>query len=139
GIPKRMNDIDYINFVSNSEIQQRITTNSVEQKNLELIAKFPQIKLPNKFYRNKKDLSFADENKSIEGGKDTYSNGAAYADLDGDGDLDIVVNNIDDAVMVYENRSAGNKKAGSISIKLEGPNKNTNAIGSRVILFSGNE
>src|SRR5436190_1836365 len=140
GIPKRMNDIDYINFVSNSEIQQRITTNSVEQKNLVLIDKFPQIKLPNKFYRNKRDLSFADENKSIEGGKDTYSNGAAYADLDGDGDLDIVVNNIDDVAMIYENKSADeDNQPGSITFKLEGPGRNINAIGARVILFSAAE
>jgi len=139
GIPKRMNDIDYINFVSNSEIQQRITTNSMEQKNLALIDKFPQIKLPNKFYLNNQNLSFVDEGKNITGGKDTYSNGAAYADLDGDGDLDIVVNNIDDAAMVYENKSADGGQKSSFTVKLQGPRNNTNAIGSRIIVFSGDE
>lgn len=139
GIPKRMNDIDYINFISNSEIQQRINTNTMEQKNMALINKFPQIKLPNKFFINKQNLSFHDEEKNIEGGRDTYSNGAAYADFDGDGDLDIVVNNIDDAAMIYENKSHDTKKNESITIKLKGPEGNINAVGSAVVLFSGNE
>ncbi|HLG40701.1 MAG TPA: VCBS repeat-containing protein [Chitinophagaceae bacterium] len=139
GIPKRMNDIDYINFISNSEVQQRIITNTMEQKNMALIDKFPQIKLPNKFYLNNHNLSFVDEEKNIEGSKDTYSNGAAYADLDGDGDLDIVVNNIDDAAIIYENKSGNSKQSESFTLKLKGPKNNINAIGSRVVLFTANE
>ncbi|HEX7902479.1 MAG TPA: VCBS repeat-containing protein [Chitinophagaceae bacterium] len=139
GIPKRMNDIDYINFISNAEVQQRITTNSLEEKNLALINKFPQIKLPNKFYLNKRELSFIDEEKNIEGKEDTYSNGAAYADLDNDGDLDIVVNNIDAAALIYENKTSVAGKQESITIRLQGSEKNVNAIGSRIIFFSGQE
>ena len=47
GIPKRMNDIDYINFVSGEELQQKLRTNGIQQKDLALIEKFPSIKLPN--------------------------------------------------------------------------------------------
>jgi hypothetical protein len=139
GIPKRMNDIDYINFVSNAEIQQRINTNSMEQKNMALINKFPQIKLPNKFYTNNANLSFTDREKNIGASRDTYSNGAAYADLDNDGDLDIVVNNIDDLAIIYENKSSRQKQPGSVQLKLVGPAQNRDAIGSRVILFCGSE
>lgn len=139
GIPKRMNDIDYINFVSNEEIQQQINTNSVDEKNMALVKKFPEIKLPNKFYLNTGDLSFADQAARIEGDQPTYSNGAAFADLDGDGDLDIVVNNIDAAVMVYENTTAKPGQTASVKINVKGPAGNLNAIGSRVVLFSGNE
>jgi hypothetical protein len=139
GIPKRLNDIDYINFVSNSEIQQRIITNTMDQKNMALIDKFPQIKLPNKFYHNNQDLTFTDEEKSIVNSKDTYSNGAVYADLDGDGDLDIVVNNIDDAAMVYENKSASGHHNESFTLNLKGSLENLNAIGSRLLLFSKGE
>ena len=139
GIPKRLNDIDYINFVSNSEIQQRITTNKMEEKNMALINKFPQIKVPNKFYVNNHDLSFKDETDNVVGQKDTYSNGAAFADLDEDGDLDIVVNNIDDAAIVYENTTNSGQRTGSFTLMLEGPANNKNAVGARVIVYSGNE
>ncbi len=51
GIPKRMNDIDYINFVTNTEVQRKINENDMKEKDLALINKFPEIKLPNKFYQ----------------------------------------------------------------------------------------
>ena len=92
-----MNDIDYINFVSNEEIQEKIGTIKLNEKDMALIDKFPEIKLPNKFFRNNGKLSFRTMQLLIENNNHTYSNGAAYADFDNDGDMDIVVNNIDDA------------------------------------------
>ncbi|MEQ1675709.1 MAG: VCBS repeat-containing protein [Chitinophagaceae bacterium] len=139
GIPKRMNDIDYINFISNTEIQQRITTNSMEGKNMALINKFPEIKLPNKFYKNNGNLSFSDKEAAIAGSQLTFSNGAATADLDNDGDLDIVVNNIDAAALVYENKTATVSDGASVQINLKGSSRNVNAVGAKVILYSGNE
>ena len=139
GIPKRMNDIDYINFVSNSEIQQRITTNSMEGKNMALINKFPEIKLPNTFYKNNGNLSFTNEEKAITGDVPTFSNGAAYADFDNDGDLDIVVNNIDAAALVYENKETKTGHKSSLQINLKGDKQNINAVGAKVILYAGNE
>lgn len=139
GIPKRMNDIDYINFISNAEIQQRITTNTMEGKNMALINKFPEIKLPNKFYRNKGDLSFSDEGDAVKGSELTFSNGAAYADLDNDGDLDIVVNNIDAEALVYENKTAASGDSSYLRLQLTGSPQNKNAVGSKLILFSGQQ
>ncbi|MFN8288885.1 MAG: VCBS repeat-containing protein [Chitinophagaceae bacterium] len=139
GIPKRMNDIDYINFISNSEIQERINTNTMEGKNMALINKFPEIKLPNKFYRNTGNLSFSDDEAAVKDSPPTFSNGAAYADLDNDGDLDIIVNNINDEALVYENKTAGSSGKTSVSIRLKGDSLNRNATGARVVLFAGNE
>ncbi len=139
GIPKRMNDIDYVNFVSNEEIQQRINSNSMDDKNMALISKFPEIKLPNKFFINQGNLSFSDEEARVSGNEPSFSNGAVYADLDNDGDLDIAVNNINAAAMLYENQTAKKGDHCSLRLQLEGPAGNRNAIGSRVILFSGNE
>ena len=136
GIPKRMNDIDYINFVTAGDIQQMIRDNNMQGKDLALIDKFPEIKLPNKFYRNKGDLTFADEQDNIEGNQSTFSNGAVYADLDNDGDLDIVVNNIDAAALVYENKNNKPGETSSLKINLKGPAKNLNAIGSKIIVFA---
>lgn len=139
GIPKRLNDIDYVNYVSNTEFQDKIRNNTMGQKDMMLIDKFPQIKLPNKFYKNNKELKFDDVAANIKNDKSTFSNGAVYADLDNDGDLDIVVNNIDDAAMIYQNKANDNKQQHWLSLKLKGDEKNINAVGAKAIVFSKGE
>jgi hypothetical protein len=136
GIPKRLNDIDYINFVSNDEMQKQLREGSVGEKDMALMNKFPEIKIPNQFFNNKGNLIFHDIKDSIGNNKNTFSNGAIYADLDNDGDLDIVVNNINEPALVYENKSNDNKTKSFASIKLKGPDQNINAIGSKIILFA---
>ena len=136
GIPKRLNDMDYINFISNEEIQKKLLENKLNEKDMALIDKFPQIKIQNKFFRNEGKMMFQDLGDSIDNNKSTYSNGAVYADFDNDGDLDIVVNNIDDPVLLYENKSNDKKNKSFAEIKLKGPEKNINAIGSKIVLFA---
>ncbi len=136
GIPKRLNDIDYINYVSNDQVQMDIRLNNTETKDISLIDKFPEIKIPNKFYKNDGSLSFTDIASSIKNDQPTFSNGALAADFDGDGDLDIVVNNIDAAAMIYENKENDNKQKDFIEFKLKGAPQNINAIGSKVIVFA---
>jgi hypothetical protein len=82
GIPRRLNDIDYINFVSNNEIQQELQSGNLDKKNLEVINKFPQTKVYNKFFRNDGKMQFQDLGNEIGNGKKTFSNGAVYADFD---------------------------------------------------------
>lgn len=74
------------------------------KKATQKLNELPEVKLPNFCYRNKGDLTFEDVSEKWGFDSPSYSNGAAYADLDNDGDLDIVINNIDDAAMVYENK-----------------------------------
>ena len=136
GIPKRLNDIDYINFISNVDVQEKIKSTGLDQKDLKLIDRFPQIKIPNKFFRNAGDLLFSDMGDHIENDKSTYSNGAVYADFDNDGDLDVVVNNIDDDALLYENKSNDKRNRAFVEIKLKGPSKNINAIGAKIVLFA---
>jgi len=136
GIPRRLNDIDFINFVSNQELQQTVNSKSTDDKEIDMISKFPQIKLPSKFFHNEGDMKFSDMETQIDGAKPNFSNGAIYADLDNDGDLDVVVNNIDAPVLIYENTSNDKKNRPSVSISLKGSDKNRNAIGARVILFT---
>ncbi|MFL5739530.1 MAG: VCBS repeat-containing protein [Flavisolibacter sp.] len=136
GIPKRMNDMDYVDFISTAEIQEKLRDNKLDERNMALVNKFPEIKIPNKFYHNKGDLSFEDMGDAVENDAPSYSNGAVYADLDNDGDLDVVVNNIDDPVMVYENRSNDSHKKNFVDIQLKGPEKNVNALGAKIILFA---
>ncbi len=136
GIPKRMNDMDYVNFVSNNEIQSKISSNQMGEKEMALVNKFPEIKIPNKLYKNSGNLLFSDINQQIINDKPTFSNGAVYADFDNDGDLDIIVNNIDEAAMVYRNTSNDKKDKAFVEVVLKGSEKNINAIGSKIILYT---
>lgn len=137
GIPKRLNDIDYINYVSNDEIQAKIRANNIEQKEMALIDKFPQIKLPNRFFLNKGSAHFDDVAASVPDNTDTYSNGAAYADFDNDGDLDVVVNNIDEAVILYQNKSNDEGTKPSVQVHLKGSSGNQRALGAKLLAFYG--
>ncbi len=137
GIPKRLNDMDYINYVSNEEIQEKLRTNRMEDKDMTLIDKFPQIKLPNRFFKNTGDVSFQDVNDQVTGDLPTYSNGAVYADFDNDGDLDIIVNNVDDPVMLYRNNTNEQNRKPSLELNLQGAPANRNAVGAKVIVFAG--
>jgi len=139
GIPKRLNDMDYVNYVSNDEIQQKLKENFTDEKDLGLINKFPEIKLPNKFFKNTGDAKFNDIEKQIGGNEATFSNGAIYADLDNDGDLDVVVNNIEDPVLLYENKSNDKKTRPYLDLKLKGSSKNINALGAKVLVYDSNE
>jgi hypothetical protein len=136
GIPKRLNDIDYLNFISNQEIQEKLGSHNFNINDIQDLDKFPQIKIPNKFFRNSGSMEFDDEKAAIGNDKNSFSNGAVYADLDNDGDLDIVVNNIDQSAFLYQNTSNDKKANSFISIKLKGPEKNINALGAKVIVYA---
>lgn len=139
GIPKRMNDMDYVNYVSNQEIQEKIRDNKMGEKDMALIDRFPEIKIPNQFFLNKKGLSFDDKEKAIINNPSSYSNGAAYADFDNDGDLDLVVNNVNDKSFIYENKTNADTTAHAVSVTLKGAAKNINAIGAKLVLFTPGE
>lgn len=139
GIPRRLNDIDYINFISNQELQQKMRDSSLDNNDLAAVDKFPQIRLPSKFYKNEGQMKFSDEGDRIEGARNLYSNGAVYADLDNDGDLDLVVNNIDDPALIYRNTANDKGDQRYVDITLRGPSLNRNALGAKLILFTGNQ
>ncbi|WP_375581368.1 VCBS repeat-containing protein [Marivirga tractuosa] len=136
GIPRRMNDIDYINYMSSNEDQRKKTEMGVvDKEDLEIVERMPKIKLPNRFFSNNADLSFDDVSTQINNNQNSYSNGAIYVDLDNDGDLDIVVNNLEDKPFIYKNKAVEEDRSGKyLQLELEGTEKNRNAIGSRVIV-----
>ena len=102
-----------------------------------VLDEMPARKKRNFFFKNNGDLSFDDKSEKWLIDVPSSSNGAVYADLDNDGDLDLVVNNSDDVSLVYENHTMDLGLGNYLKIDLIGPKKNTNAIGSRVALYAG--
>ncbi len=92
----------------------------------------------NYFFMNEGNLKFANKSKDWSLDQPSFSNGAAYGDLDNDGDLDIVVNNIDASAFIYENQSNKIENHHFLKIQLEGPDKNRSGIGAKVILTGEN-
>lgn len=134
GIYKDLLDQDYVNFGSNPAILQRILR---KEKNMitTLIDSIPSNKVANYAFKNNGNLSFT--NKALDWGLGvpTFSNGSAYGDLDNDGDLDLVLNNVNMPAFIYENRSRQLKPQDAfISFSLEGNNGNSKAIGAKVTL-----
>lgn len=126
GILRRPNDLDYINFAYNEY--------SKSLSDLELSKKMPDGAVTNFAFRNTTGLDF--EDVSTEWGLDYtgYSMGASYADLDNDGDLDIVVNNLNAPASLYENRARELNANNHLKINLIGPKDNKDAIGAKVTL-----
>ena len=134
GILKRPNDLDYINYLSNVDFREYNNSRQDVIKK-KLIDKMPTLKIPNLFFKNNGNLNFEKVNSSYTG-IPSYSNGAAYADLDLDGDLDIVLNNLNSEASVIENLT---EKSNFISIKLVGNTKYPVTRGSRINVYLNNK
>jgi len=135
GIKGVTNDMDFINFISDDKIQKQLASNKAESV-LDFIKALPQKKVPNYMFKNINGLSFENVTEQWIANKSTFSNGAAYADLDNDGDLDIVVNEVDEPANVYENHTSEKKEHNYIKIAFQGDEKNRNGIGAKVIIYT---
>jgi hypothetical protein len=102
---------------------------------MDLITAMPSTSVPDYIFRNNHDLTFT--NKQVEWGlnQPNISSGAVYVDLDNDGDLDLVVNCINQPAAVYQNMARENNHNNYLAVKLKGTGKNTNAIGAKVYIY----
>lgn len=128
GILTRPNDLDYINFIASDSARNAESFRT-------FIDKMPSGKVPNFFFRNDGRLHFDDVSREWVGMEPSFSSGAAYADLDNDGDLDIVVNNINQKAYVLRNDIV--KRGGWLSIELRGEGANTFGVGTKVTVYAG--
>jgi len=125
GFPKDVTDRDFIDY--NMEV-------GAYAKDGFLIDKIPSVKINNYAFKNNGDLSFADVSKEWGIIEPSFSNGAAYGDLDNDGDLDYVVNNINQAASVYENKNL--TQTNWLRIQLKGPKANPLGLGTKVFVYA---
>jgi enediyne biosynthesis protein E4 len=139
GIVRRPNDLEYMNFITNTELEGGFQ-NKPDMMDLELAEKMPLGEVSNFVFKNKGNLTFQDVSQDWGLSEKGYSSGAAYVDLDNDGDLDLVVNNINAQAGIYQNRqgqvSGSNTKNNYLKIKLDGQGKNRFGIGARAEVYS---
>lgn len=131
GIPKRPNDLDFINFVSNDQIQQKINnTKLVDDQAINMI---PSGSVANYVFSGTPDLRFKDESNNWIKNDTVVSGATAYGDLDNDGDLDIITNNINAAPTIYVNET--NEKANYLKLSFQYKNGNFFGIGTKVYSY----
>ncbi|MEQ9288984.1 MAG: VCBS repeat-containing protein [Cyclobacteriaceae bacterium] len=137
GIKKDFRNNDFV--IKQKTRKDKIRTEDRDAFIMGVLNEMPERKKLNYFFKNKNGLSF--ENKSTQWVADipSSSNGAAYGDLDNDGDLDMVVNNTDDVSLIYKNETMEQGLGNYLKLRFEGPPENTVGIGARVTLYSGGQ
>jgi len=135
GIPRDITNLDFIKYTSGYSSQYGETGGSKEAM-WKLEQEMPSTKLSNYLFRNDHNLGF--QNVTAAWGIDEpgFHDGAAYVDLDNDGDLDLVVNNLNGEATVYENHTAGRPRSHWLRLKLKGAGGNTDGIGAKVFVHA---
>jgi len=133
GMPRRPNDLDVVAALN--RLRQQFTDTELDQKEYELIDLMPDVIVPNYLFRNKGNLQFTDVSAEWGHSTPSSSTGSVYADLNNNGFLDLIVNNIDQTPFIYQNSSEHNDSTHFLKVGLKGDNENTTGIGAKVFLY----
>lgn len=134
GVNHDLTDLDFIDFFANDIVQKMALTGKKEAID-SIINKMPVAPQTNYAYKNKHDITFSNETNNWGLEIPSLSNGAAYGDLDNDGDLDLVVNNVNMESFLYRNNAEQLTDHNYIKLKFEGSEKNKFGIGTSVKLY----
>ncbi len=134
GIYKDLIDMDYVNFYFNPDAV-RALIKSKKEVITTMFDAAESVKMPNQLFLQDSTFHFSESSAASGIGVPTFSNGSSYADLDNDGDLEVILNNVNMPAMIFENH-ASQQGAHFIRIKLQGTGMNTGAIGSKVTVYA---
>ncbi|MCJ7465302.1 MAG: VCBS repeat-containing protein, partial [Maribacter sp.] len=131
GFPRDITDMDFGDF--RLSVSQYLSPEKI-------LDSIPIVKIPNYAYRNAGNLTFEDKGKEWGLNIPSFSNGAAFVDLDNDGDMDYVINNINDEAFVFENTARDEpQNANYLKIELKGPSNNPLGIGTKLVIHYGDK
>ncbi|WP_242917936.1 VCBS repeat-containing protein [Pontibacter liquoris] len=136
GIVRRPNNMDYIKFASSDSMMWAPETS--KNLNQRAIRMMPEGKVHNYLYKGTKGMQYEDKSVAWGFSQPTISNGAAYADLDNDGDLDLITNNINEKAGLYRNSSSKALQHTYLKVQLKGNDANTYGYGAKVLLKGRN-
>jgi enediyne biosynthesis protein E4 len=134
GVNKDVTNLDFMDFFANDIIHKMVLTGK-KDKVEEILKKIPVNPMLHKAYRNKGNLQFEDVGQSWGFTQASFSNGAAYGDLNNDGALDLVINNENGPAFIYKNNSREINKNNYIGVFLKGKGKNSFAIGAKIKIY----
>jgi enediyne biosynthesis protein E4 len=134
GIVNRPNDLDFIQYSQSHH--PGLTPKEIQRKQIEMM---PTLKLPNYTFQNRGSMEWTNVSEDWGLNQASYSNGSAYADLNNDGALDLIINNIDQKAFIYRNNSLEINGNHFIQIDLKGKAYNTFGIGAQVLVYRGDE
>jgi hypothetical protein len=136
GIYRRLNDLDYYDYVRGAAVQASLM-DGITEEDLALLGKMPQVPIGNYAFRNNGDLTFTNSADAWGLAQPGFSTGAAYADLNNSGALDLIVNDINAPASIYRNRVREISEHHYLAVVLRGAGANTAGIGAKVMIRHG--
>jgi hypothetical protein len=137
GINKDLTNLDFMDFFAD-DVVKNLPINGKKGDIQDVLNKIPITPMLHKAYRNNGDLHFTDIGNAWGFTQPSFSNGAAYGDLDNDGDLDLIINNVNGPAFVYRNNAREMNRNNALSVQLRGTPVNPFAIGSRIAVYADN-